>query len=77
MGMNTDDVIWNTQLTKSWLKGRLRTRLTAYDILNQMHHNSYIITAEGYQSRWEKGMSRYALLSLFYRIDIKPKKARH
>lgn len=77
MGMNTDDVIWNTQLTKSWLKGRLQTRLTAYDILNQMHHNSYIITAEGYQSRWEKGMSRYALLSLFYRIDIKPKKARH
>ena len=42
-----------------------------------MHHNSYIITAEGYQSRWEKGMSRYALFSLFYRIDIKPKKARH
>lgn len=77
MGMNTDDVIWNTHLTKNWLKGRLQTRLTAYDILNQMHHNSYIITAEGYQSRWEKGMSRYALLSLFYRIDIKPKKARH
>lgn len=77
MGMNTYDVIWNTRLTRSWLKGRLLTRLTAYDIFNQVHHNSYIITAEGYQSRWEKGLSRYVLLSLFYRIDIKPKKARN
>ena len=75
-GMNTDDVIWNTQLTRSWLKGRLLTRLTAYGILNQVHHNSYIITAEGYQSKWERGLSRYFLLSIFYRIDIKPKKAR-
>ena len=77
LGMNTDDVIWNAQLTRSWMKGRLLTRLTAYDILNQVHHNSYIITAEGYQSKWEKGLSRYALLSLFYRIDIKPKKAQN
>ena len=77
LGMNTDDVIWNAQLTRSWMKGRLLTRLTAYDILNQVHHNSYIITAEGYQSRWEKGLSQYVLLSLFYRIDIKPKKARN
>lgn len=74
-GMNTEDIVWNAQLTKNWMKGKLQTRLTAYDILNQVHLNTYTITANGYQAQWQKGLSRYALLSVFYRIDIKPKKS--
>ncbi len=74
--MNTDDIVWNIQLTKNWMKGKLQTRLTAYDILNQVHLNTYTITADGYRVQWQKGLSRYALFSVFYRIDIKPKESR-
>lgn len=76
MGMDTDDVIWNAQISRNWLKGKLQTRLVAYDILNQVHLNTYSITAAGYQALWQKGITRYALLSMFYRIDIIPKKQR-
>lgn len=72
-GMNTNDLMWNAQIQRSWLKGRLQTRLTAYDIMNQVHLNTYSISVDGYQSHWQKGLTRYLLASVFYRIDLKPK----
>ncbi len=72
--MNTNDLMWNAQIQKAWLKGKLQTRLTAYDLLNQVHLHTYSISVNGYQSHWQKGLTRYLLASVFCRIDLKPKK---
>lgn len=75
-GMNTNDMMWNAQVQKTWLKGKLQTRLTAYDLLGQVHLNTYSITVNGYQSHWQKGLTRYLLASVFYRVDLKPKRSK-
>lgn len=75
-GMNTNSFVWNAEITKTWLEGKLQTRLTAYDILNQMHLNTYNISAEGYTSSWRRGLTRYVLLSLYYNFEMKPRKSK-
>lgn len=72
--MNTDELIWNAQLSRSLLKGKLTAKLTAYDLLNNLSTVSYNVNAQGRTETWYRSVPRYFMFSLAYRFYQKPNK---
>lgn len=72
--MNTDDLVWNAQLSRSFLKGHLTATLQAFDILHQLSSTSYTINAQGRTESWYRSIPRYAMLRLAYKFQKSPKK---
>ena len=73
--MNTDDLAWNAQLSRSFLKGRLTAKLTAYDILRQISTKAFSINAQGRTETRYNCIPRYVMLSLAYKFTKKAKPA--
>ena len=71
--MNTDDLAWNAQLSRSFLKGRLTAKLTAYDILRQISTKAFSINAQGRTETRYNCIPRYVMLSLAYKFTQKAK----
>ena len=74
--MNTNELVWNTSLTKSLLKGKLLFSLYAYDILGQISNHTYRFDAQGRTEIWTNTIPRYAMLSISWRFNKNPKKRR-
>jgi len=72
--MNTNDLVWNAQLSRTMLKGRLTAKLTAYDILHELSNKRYSVNAQGRTETWYNSVPRYVMFSLAYRLHVKPKK---
>ncbi len=72
--MNTDDLVWNAQLSKSVIRGRLTLALVGYDILGQLSHITYTVNAQGTTETWRNVIPRYAMLRVIYRFNKRPKK---
>lgn len=71
--MNTTDWVWNAQLSRSFLKGRLVARLQGFDILHQLATTQYIVNAQGRTEAWHNSIPRYAMLSLAWHFNHNPK----
>ena len=71
--MNTDDLGWNAQLSRTFCKGALTAKLTAYDILKQISTKTYSINAQGRTETRFNCIPRYVMFSLAYRFTKKPK----
>ena len=74
--MNTDDPVWNAQLSRSFLKGSLVAKLTAYDILRQLSNKAYSVNAQGRTETRYNCIPRYFMFSLAYRFTKKPNNKR-
>lgn len=72
--MNTDDLVWNASLTRSFLKGKLTARLEGFDILSQLSNMQYNVNAQGRYEQWRNALSSYAMLRLMYKFSVMPKK---
>ena len=72
--MNTDDLVWNASLSRSFFKGKLTARLMAFDILHQLSSTQYSVNAQGRTETWHNCIPRYALLTLSYKFQKMPKK---
>lgn len=72
--MNTDDLVWNAQQSKSVIRGRLTLALVGYDILGQLSHITYTVNAQGTTENWRNVIPRYAMLRVIYRFNKQPKK---
>lgn len=72
--MNTDDIVWNAQLSRSFMKGLLTAKVTAFDILHQLSTVRYNINAQGRTETWYRSIPRYVMFSLAYKFSKKPKK---
>ncbi len=72
--INTTTNAWNASISKSFLKGSLVTKLSAYDILHQVSNIGYSVNAQGYTERRYNSIPRYVMFSLAYRLTKKPKK---
>ena len=72
--MNTTDWVWNAQLTRSFLKGRLISKLSGFDILHQLSNTQYTVNAQGRTVRWHNSIPRYVMLSLAWSFNVNPKK---
>ena len=71
--MNTDDLAWNAQLSRSFLKGRLTAKVTAYDILRQISTKAFSINAQGRTETRYNCIPRYVMLSLAWKFTQKAK----
>lgn len=69
--MNTNQLIWNAQVSYRFLKNRsLTASLAAYDILNQRDQVTRSISATGRTDQEVKNVSQYLMLNLIYRFNL-------
>lgn len=72
--MNTTDWVWNAQLTRSFIKGKLISKLSGFDILHQLSNTQYTVNAQGRTERWHNSIPSYVMLSLAWKFNVNPKK---
>lgn len=69
--MNTNELIWNAQLTQSFLKNNAATlSLECYDILHEQSNISRNISALSRSDNWSNGIHSYIMLRFSYRFNL-------
>ena len=69
--MNTNELIWNAQLSQSFLKGNAATlSVQLYDILHEQSNVSRIINAQMRSDTWNNSINSYLLVKFLYRLNI-------
>nr|WP_294830995.1 TonB-dependent receptor [Prevotella sp.] len=69
--MNTDEYVWNAQLSQSFLKGKpLTIMLQFYDILRQQSTFSRAISATSRTDTEYNAVNSYAMLHVVYRLNL-------
>ena len=72
--LNDDHLIWNAELTRSFLKGnRLLLKLEGFDLLNQLSNVYTNVNAQGRTETWYNTIPRYMMLHAVYKLNILPK----
>ena len=72
--MNTDDLVWNAQLTRPFCKGKVIAKLQAFDILHQLSNKNFYVDAQGRTETWYNAIPRYIMFSLAFKMHKKEKK---
>lgn len=68
--MNTNELIWNAQISQSFLRGRpLSVSLQFYDILKEQSNFSRAISAMQRSDTWYNSINSYAMLKVTYRFN--------
>ncbi len=69
--MNTNELVWNAQLSQSFLKGSpLTVMLQFYDILHQQSNLSRSLTAMARTDTEYNSINSYAMLHVIYRLNV-------
>ena len=68
--MNRNEVIWNAQLSQTFLKGAATISFEVYDILRQQSNISRSLTASGRSVYEYNGVNSYCMLHFIYRLNI-------
>ena len=69
--MNTNELLWNAQLSQTFLRGRrLTVMLQWYDILHQQTNLTTNVTANGWTDREVNAITSYAMLHVSYRMNF-------
>ena len=69
--MNTNELIWNLQLSQSFLKGNaLTVSLQFYDILHKQSNFSRVVNAMQRSDTQYNSINSYAMLHAVYRVNI-------
>ena len=68
--MNRDELIWNAQLSQTFLKGAATLSFEMYDILKKQSNITRSLTASGRSVYEYNGVNSYCMLHLIYRLNI-------
>ena len=69
--MNTNELIWNAQLSQGFLKGKpLTISLQLYDILHQQSTFSRAISAMGRTDTEYNSITSYGMVHVIYRLNL-------
>lgn len=69
--MNTDELIWNAQLSQSFLKNNAATiSVQWYDILRNRSNISRSISASGRTDSWTNAINSYVMVHFIYRLNL-------
>lgn len=69
--LNTNELIWNAQVSQSFLKGKnLVVSLQLYDLLHQQSTLSRVINAMSRQDTEYNAITSYAMLHVIYRMNL-------
>ena len=72
--MNTDDLVWNASLARSFCKGRLTLTAEGFDILHQLSNTTYTVNAQGRTEVWRNTIPNYVMMHVAYKLTKTPKK---
>ena len=71
--MNTNELLWNAQITQSFLKGNAATiSLQFFDILHNQSNVSRALSATSRRDSWNNSINSYFMLHFIYRLRIFP-----
>ena len=74
--MNTNELIWNAQLSQSFLKGNAATvSVQWYDILRQRSNISRVLSATQRTDTWTNAINSYVMVHFIYRLNLMGGKA--
>ena len=69
--MNTNELLWNAQISQSFLKGRAATiSIEWYDILRERSNISRNITAFSRSDTWTNAINSYVMVHFIYRLNL-------
>ena len=69
--MNTNELVWNLQLSQGFLRGKpLTVMLQFYDLLHQQSTLSRALTAMSRTDTEYNSINSYAMLHVIYRLNI-------
>jgi hypothetical protein len=69
--LNTDELLWNAQLSHSFLRSKaLTVMLQWYDILHQQTNFSRTVNANGWRDQEVNTITSYAMLHVSYRLNL-------
>lgn len=68
--MNRDELIWNAQLSQTFLKGAATVSFEMYDILREQSNISRSLTANGRSVNEYNGVNSYCMLCFIYRLNV-------
>ena len=69
--LNTNELLWNAQLSHSFLRGKVLTvMLQWYDILNQQTNFTRTVNANGWRDQEVNAITSYAMLHVSYRLNL-------
>ena len=75
--MNTNELIWNAQLSQSFLKERSATvSIQWFDILKERSNISRNISAYARSNTWTNAIHSYVMVHFIYRLDLRANKNR-
>jgi hypothetical protein len=67
--MNTDDLIWNAIISRSFMNEKLTLKLQAFDILHELSNKRYSVDAQGRTETLYNSIPNYMMLSIAYRFN--------
>ena len=69
--MNTNELIWNAQLSQNFLKSKNATvRVQWYDILRERSSISRNLSATSRTDSWNNAIHSYVMVTLSYRFNL-------
>lgn len=75
--MNTDNLVLNASLSKSFLRDKsLTLQITGFDLFDRLSNVQQTVNAQGRIETWTNTLRRYAMVHLVYRFNKKPRQAR-
>lgn len=72
--MNDNHLVWNAQLSRSFLNNSLTAKIQAFDLLHQLSSTQYSVNAQGRTETWNNCIPRYVMLTVQYNFTKSPKK---
>ena len=70
---NTNYVIWNMSLSRSFIKNKLDVRVIGYDLLQKISTHSFVVNGQGRTEAFYNSIPSYVMLTVGYKISISPK----
>lgn len=71
--MNTTDWVWNAQISRSLLNGRIVAKLQGFDLLHELSTTQYSVNEQGRTETWHNSIPRYAMLTISWHFNHNPK----
>lgn len=68
------EILWNAELSRSFVNDRLLVKLRAYDILGRVNPNTTVVNAQAVTETFTNTLTRYVMLSISYNFNKNPKK---
>lgn len=71
---NTNDLVWNARLSKTFLKQGLTIAVDGFDILNNLSNITQYVNSQGRTETYYNSLPHYVMAHVIYRFNIHPKK---